>query len=109
MWWSDYWPMPGMFFGPVLMFLFVIACMAMMAFAGLRALRNLDLQFFRIDQVVAGDAKTSGSHLLDRAIARVAVVIHKVARGVLSAFARIALSADAVHGNCQSFVCFLAD
>jgi putative membrane protein len=32
MWWSDYWPMPGMFFGPVLMFLFVIACMAMMFF-----------------------------------------------------------------------------
>ena len=24
MWWSDYWPMPGMFFGPVLMFLFVL-------------------------------------------------------------------------------------
>ena len=32
MWWSDYWPMPGMFFGPVLMFLFVIACMAMVFF-----------------------------------------------------------------------------
>ena len=32
MWWSDYWPIPGMFFGPVLMFLFVIACMAMMFF-----------------------------------------------------------------------------
>ena len=32
MWWSDYWPMPGMFSGPVLMFLFVIACMAMMFF-----------------------------------------------------------------------------
>jgi putative membrane protein len=32
MWWSDYWLMPGMFFGPVLMFLFVIGCMAMMFF-----------------------------------------------------------------------------
>ena len=32
MWWSDYWPMSGMVFGPVLMFLFVIVCMAMMFF-----------------------------------------------------------------------------
>jgi putative membrane protein len=32
MWWSDYWPMPGMFFGPVLMFLFLIVCIAMMVF-----------------------------------------------------------------------------
>ena len=30
MWWSDYWPMHGMFFGPAIMFLFVIICVAMM-------------------------------------------------------------------------------
>ena len=30
MWWSDYWPMSGMMFGPFFMFLFVAACMVMM-------------------------------------------------------------------------------
>ena len=30
MWWSDYWPMPWMFFGPIVMLIFVIVCMAMM-------------------------------------------------------------------------------
>jgi putative membrane protein len=32
MWWSDYWPMPGIFFGPIMMIAFVIACMALMFF-----------------------------------------------------------------------------
>jgi putative membrane protein len=32
MWWSDYWPMPWMFFGPMMMIIFVIICMAMMFF-----------------------------------------------------------------------------
>ena len=32
MWWSDYWPMPWMFFGPVMMIIFVMVCVAMMVF-----------------------------------------------------------------------------
>jgi putative membrane protein len=32
MWWSDYWPMPWMFFGPMIMIIVVIACMMMMFF-----------------------------------------------------------------------------
>ena len=32
MWWSDYWPMPGMFFGPVIMIVFVMVCVTMMVF-----------------------------------------------------------------------------
>jgi putative membrane protein len=28
--WSDYWPMPFMFFGPVMMLIFVILCITMM-------------------------------------------------------------------------------
>ncbi len=32
MWWNDYWPMPWMFFGPIMMLAFVIVCMAMMFF-----------------------------------------------------------------------------
>ena len=37
------------------------------AFAGLRALRHLDLQFLRVDQVLAGDAEAARGDLLDRA------------------------------------------
>ncbi len=32
MWWNDYWPMPWMFFGPVMMILFVIICATMVYF-----------------------------------------------------------------------------
>lgn len=38
MWWNDYWwsgnywPMPGMFFGPIMMIVFLIICVAMMVF-----------------------------------------------------------------------------
>jgi putative membrane protein len=32
MWWNDYWPMPWMFFGPVMMIIFVIICMTVMFF-----------------------------------------------------------------------------
>ncbi len=30
MWWSDYWPMPGMFFGPVILLIFIAFCATMM-------------------------------------------------------------------------------
>ena len=32
MWWNDYWPMPFMFFGPIMMLTFVIICLTMMFF-----------------------------------------------------------------------------
>ena len=32
MWWSDYWPWPWMFFGPVMMILFIVVCAGMMFF-----------------------------------------------------------------------------
>ncbi len=28
--WSEYWPMPWMFFGPVMMIIFLVICVAMM-------------------------------------------------------------------------------
>ena len=31
-WWSNYWPMAWMFFGPVMMIIFAIICMTMMFF-----------------------------------------------------------------------------
>ncbi len=30
MWWNDYWPMPWMFFGPVIMLVFIALCATMM-------------------------------------------------------------------------------
>ena len=30
MWWSDYWPMPWMFFGPVMMLVFFFLCLAIL-------------------------------------------------------------------------------
>ena len=30
MWWTDTWPMPWMFFGPMAMIIFAVICMAMM-------------------------------------------------------------------------------
>ena len=38
------------------------------AFAGFRALRHLDLQFARVDEVMARDAETAGRDLLDGGI-----------------------------------------
>ena len=43
------------------------------AFAGLRALRHLDLQFLRVDEVMARHAETAARDLFDRGILRVAV------------------------------------
>ena len=40
------------------------------AFAGLRALRDFDLQVVGVDQVIRGHAKARRGHLLDRAAAR---------------------------------------
>jgi len=32
MWWNDYWPMPWMLFGPIMMLVFAILCITMMFF-----------------------------------------------------------------------------
>ena len=79
------------------------------AFAGLRALRHLDLQFVGVDQVVGGDAEARRGHLLDGAAAQIAVRIGLEARFVFAAFAGVRLAADAVHGDGQRLVRFLAD
>ena len=79
------------------------------AFAGLRALRNLDLQVVRVDQVIGGHAEARRSHLLDGAAAQIAIRIGLEARFVLAALAGVGFAADAVHGDGQRFVRFLAD
>ncbi len=32
MWWYDYWPIHGFFFGPIAMIVFAVVCMIMMMF-----------------------------------------------------------------------------
>ena len=79
------------------------------ALAGLRALRHLDLQFLRVDQVRARHAEAAGGDLLDRADAPVAGRVRLEALRVLAALAAVALAADAVHRDRERFVRFLAD
>src|SRR5579885_227287 len=79
------------------------------AFAGLGALRHLDLQLVGIDEVMAGDAEAGGCDLLDRAAPPVAVGIGREAGWVFAALAGVALAADPVHRDRKVLVRFLAD
>src|ERR1035441_918903 len=79
------------------------------AFAGLGALSHLDLEFFGIDQIEAGDAEPAGRDLLDGAVLRVAVRHRHVALGVFAAFTGVTLAADAVHGDGERLMRFLTD
>src|SRR5206468_1355948 len=79
------------------------------AFAGLGALRHLDLDLVGVDQILAGHAEAAGRDLLDRAAAPVAVGVAAVAPRVLTAFPGVRLAADAVHRDRQRGVRFLAD
>ena len=71
------------------------------AFAGLGALRDLDLQHFGVDQVFRRDAEAARCHLLD-----LRRLLGAVARRVFAAFAGIAAAAEAVHRNRQRFMRF---
>ncbi len=79
------------------------------AFAGLRALRHFDLQLVGVDQVIGGDAEAAGGHLLDGAAAQIAVGVGLEALFVFPALAGVGLAADAVHGDGERLVRFLAD
>src|SRR5262249_23107230 len=79
------------------------------ALARLGPLRDFDLQLARVDQVHAGHAEAARRHLLDGAVLRVAVGLRLVAGRVFAALAGVALAADAVHGDRQRLVRFLAD
>ena len=77
------------------------------AFAGLGALRHLDLQLVGVDQVIGGDAEARGGHLLDGAAPQ--SPLHRAeALFVFAALAGVGLAADAVHGDGQRLVRFLA-
>src|SRR6202012_5284707 len=71
------------------------------AFAGLGALRDLDLHHVGIDQIFRGDAEAAGGDLLDRRAHGIAVRHLLVAVGFLAALTGVRLAADAVHRDRQ--------
>src|SRR2546429_3683482 len=79
-------------------------------FARLRALGHFDLEFLRFDEVLARDAESSGSDLLDGGILRVALFVRpEVAFGVFAAFAGVALATEAAHRHGARLVRLFAD
>ena len=79
------------------------------ALARLGALRHLDLQVVRVDEVLARHAEARRGHLLDGAALRVAIRQRDVALRILAAFAGVRPAAQAVHRNRQRLVRFAAD
>ncbi len=71
------------------------------AFAGLRALRHLDLQIVGVDQIFRGHAEAARRHLLDRRAHRIAVRHRHVTIRLLAALAGVRLAADPVHRDRQ--------
>src|SRR6185503_11310062 len=78
------------------------------AFAGLRTLRNFDLQLVCINQIVAGYSETPRRHLFYAAVARVTIRLRRVAFRVLASLAGIASGADTIHGDREGLMRFLA-
>mmetsp|Transcript_29811 Transcript_29811/g.51463 ORF Transcript_29811/g.51463 Transcript_29811/m.51463 type:complete len:1285 (+) Transcript_29811:323-4177(+) len=97
------------------------------ALAGLRALRDLDLELLAAHDELGGDAEAAGGHLLDLAAGQVAlleplqvreggrvpVLVHvqdgPEAHRVLAALARVALAAHAVERDAQRLVRLAAE
>src|ERR1035437_2222947 len=79
------------------------------ALARLRALGHFDLKLLRVDEVMARHAEAARRDLLDGTVFRVTVGQRNVALGVFAAFAGVAFAAEAVHGDGERLVRFLAD
>ena len=98
------------------------------ALARLRALRHLDLQLVRVDQVFRSNTEASRSHLLDLRTQRIALLHRdvdddardarlerfalaheRITSGILATFAGIRFAADAVHRDRQRRVCLCRD
>ena len=79
------------------------------ALTRLGALRHLDLQVVRVDEVLARHAEPRGRHLLHRAAPQVAVGVGHVPRRILAAFSGIRPAAEAVHRNRERLVRLGAD
>src|SRR4029453_1545342 len=69
------------------------------AFAGLGALRHLDLHHVGIDEIFRRHAEAAGGDLLDRGAHGIAVRQRLESIGLLAAFAGFRLAAAAVYGD----------
>src|SRR3989338_6282157 len=67
------------------------------ALSGLRALRDLDLKFVGISQIITGHAEPSGCDLLYRRTQTIAIGKGNKPYRVLPALARVWFSAQAIH------------
>ena len=83
------------------------------AFAGLRALRDLDLDLFGMHQVFGGDAEAAGGDLLDLVVEQVRrrrraveidVDVGLIDGGIFAAFAGVGARAEHVHGGGDGLV-----
>src|SRR6185312_8535081 len=72
-------------------------------------LRQIDLEFVGIDEIIRGHAEARGRHLLDGAAAQVAVGIGLEAILVFPALAGVRFSANAVHGDGERLVRFFTN
>ena len=79
------------------------------AFTRLCTLRHLDLDLFCMYEVIGSNTETSGSDLLDRTHLRIAVRHSLISFRILTAFTGVGLTAQTVHGDGQSLMCFLTD
>ncbi len=74
------------------------------AFAGLRALGHLDLDFLGGREVGGSDAEAAGGDLLDGGVGIVAVGADVETIRIFAAFAGVGLAADAVHRDGEGLV-----
>ncbi len=73
------------------------------AFAGLGALRHLDLHHVGVDEIFGGDAEAARGDLLDRRAHGIAVRQRLEAVALLAALAGVGLAADPVHRDRQAW------
>src|SRR5690242_8925310 len=79
--------------------------------AGLRTLRDLDLDLFRIGQVLRGHAESSGGELLDLVVAQAASAGQRIrlpGDGIFTALAGVRARAEDVHRLRDGAVCLRA-
>ena len=70
------------------------------AFARLRALRDLDLDLFRVSKVLGGDAKASGGELLDLVVVQAATAGERIGRPhgrILATFTGVRTCTEDIH------------
>ena len=79
------------------------------AFAGLGALRHLDLHHVGVDEILRGHAEAARGHLLDGRAHGIAVGQRREAVDFLAALAGVRLAADPVHGDGERRVRLAAD